>query len=246
MTAPIRTCPEHGPFSAADGSGDGCPACGDRGTALLSGERRRRLSKFVSGALRHFPDDAGLELGEQGWTPYDDLVAAVERKYDWADERRLAAVIATDPKGRFERTSGKPGAESAGDRVRASYGHSVDVDLESEVQSASDSRAGSEAIRETEPTDSRAPVPDELYHGTAPENLPSIREEGLRPMSRQRVHLSESLEAARRVGRRHAPEPEILRVDAASMLADGRRITKRGRETYTTDAVPPSYLDPAE
>ncbi len=39
-----------------------------------------------------------------------------------------------------------------------------------------------------EPTD--APVPDELYHGTAPGNLESIRSEGLRPMSRQHVHLS--------------------------------------------------------
>lgn len=61
-------------------------------------------------------------------------------------------------------------------------------------------------------------------------------------MSRQQVHLSESCEAARRVGRRHAADPVVLVVDAAAMLADGRRITKRGRETYATDAVPPRYL----
>ncbi|AEH36495.1 RNA 2'-phosphotransferase [Halopiger xanaduensis] len=216
MTAPIRTCPTHGPFSA-DG-GDDCPACGERGSELLSSERRHRLSKFMSGALRHFPSDAGIDLDERGWAAYEDLVAAVERKYDWADERHVAEVIATDPKGRFERTSGNDGERN---RVRAAYGHSVDVDLE--------------------PT--AAPVPDELYHGTAPENLEPIREEGLKPMSRQQVHLSESREAARQVGQRHAADPVVLVVDAAAMLADGHRITKRGEETYTTDAVPPAHLE---
>ncbi|ELY59746.1 RNA 2'-phosphotransferase [Natronococcus amylolyticus DSM 10524] len=214
MTEPARTCAEHGPFATDDGS---CPRCGARGTELLSGARRRRLSKFTSGALRHFPEDAGLELDDRGWTTLEEVVAAVEGNYDWAEAEHVAAVIATDPKGRFERTDGTDGD----DRVRAAYGHSVDVDLE--------------------PID--APVPDELYHGTAPENLASIRESGLRPMSRQHVHLSESPGAARRVGRRHASDPVVIAVDAAGMLADGHRITKRGRETYTIDRVPPVYLE---
>lgn len=219
MTEPIRTCAEHGPFATADGT---CPRCGASGTELLSGERRRRLSKYVSGALRHFPDDAGLELDDRGWTSYGDLVAAVERKYDWTRAEHVAAVIATDPKGRFERTGGAGSSNESDldDHVRAAYGHSIDVSLE--------------------PTD--APVPDELYHGTAPGNLESIRGSGLRPMSRQHVHLSETPDAARRVGSRRTDDPVVLTVDAAGMLADGRRITKRGRETYTTDRVPPSYL----
>jgi putative RNA 2'-phosphotransferase len=219
VAEPVRTCAEHGPFATDDGT---CPRCGVRGTELLSGERRRRLSKYASGALRHFPEDAGLELDERGWASLEGLVDAVERKYDWAGPDHVAAVIATDPKGRFERTGGAD--DGNGDRVRAAYGHSVDVDLE--------------------PTD--APVPDVLYHGTAPENLASIRESGLRPMSRQHVHLSESPAAARRVGNRHASDPVVLVVDAAGMLADGHRITKRGRETYTTDRVPPAYLEEAD
>jgi len=223
VTEAIRICGKHGPFSAER---DRCPGCGLQGDRLLSGSQRRRLSTFVSGALRHFPDDVGLELDERGWADYDALVAAVERKYDWADSGHVAAVVATDPKGRFERTNAGAGTGSgdgdAGDggRVRAAYGHSVDVDLE--------------------PTD--APVPDTLYHGTAPSNVDSIREEGLRPMARQQVHLSQSRDAARTVGRRHADEPVVLAVDARTMLADGHRIAKRGQETYTTDAVPPVYL----
>ncbi|MDS0475890.1 RNA 2'-phosphotransferase [Natrinema sp. 1APR25-10V2] len=223
MTEAVRICGEHGPFSAERGR---CPGCGSRGARLLSGSQRRRLSTFVSGALRHFPDDVGLELDERGRADYDALVAAVERKYDWADASHVAAVVATDPKGRFERTNagtgtgGGDGDAGDGGRIRAAYGHSVGIDLE--------------------PTD--APIPDELYHGTAPSNVDSIREAGLRPMARQRVHLSRSRDAARTVGRRHADEPIILAVDARAMLADGHRIAKRGQETYTTDAVPPVYL----
>ncbi len=222
MTDPIRSCDDHGPF---DGERGRCPACGDRGSQLVSGSRRRRLSKFMSGALRHFPDDVGLSLDDHGWTSNDALVEVVEQQYDWATADHVAAVIATDPNGRFERTAFGSAPDDTVDRVdrgqvRAAYGHSVDVDLE--------------------PTD--APVPDELYHGTAPENLDAIRREGLRPMSRQQVHLSRSHDEALRVGRRHAAEPIVLVVDAAGMLADGHRITKRGVDTYTTDWVPPAYL----
>jgi len=203
----VRRCPDHGFFAAAT-----CPDCGDSGERALSGDRRRRLSKFVSGALRHFPGDAGLSLDGAGWTDYDDLVGAVTDGYDWADAAALAGVVATDPKGRFERDGG---------RIRAAYGHSVDVSLE--------------------PTD--APVPDRLYHGTAPENAERIASEGLRPMGRRAVHLSASPDAARAVGERHAAEPVVFVVDAAALAADGRRVTKRGRDTYTTDRVPPRYLN---
>jgi putative RNA 2'-phosphotransferase len=206
VTDPVARCADHGAFEGAR-----CPACGARGERLLDGDRRRRLSKFLSGALRHFPDDAGLSLDDRGWAALDAAWAAVEARFDWADRRAVAAVVATDPKGRFERD---------GDRLRAAYGHSVPVDLG--------------------PTD--APVPDRLYHGTDPANLPAVREEGLRPMGRRLVHLSGSREVAREVGRRHADDPAVLVVDAAAMLADGRRVTGRGEGVYTAERVPPAYL----
>ncbi|WP_436907973.1 RNA 2'-phosphotransferase [Halosimplex marinum] len=219
----VRACDDHGYFE-----GETCPVCDDPGRAVLGGERRRRLSKFCSGALRHFPDDAGLALDDAGWTAFGELVAAAERQYDWADRERVAAVVATDPNGRFERTGGSRAGDAAqaddpdgsDDRVRAAYGHSVDVDLES----------------------GDGPVPDTLYHGTAPGNVDAIRAEGLRPMSRQLVHLSGSVEEARRVGARHAADPVVFAVDAAAMTDDGHDITRRGRATYTTERVPPAYL----
>jgi putative RNA 2'-phosphotransferase len=222
MAATIAHCDDHGYFDA-----DRCPVCDDDGRDVLDGDRRRRLSKFVSGALRHFPTDAGLELDEAGWTPFEALVDAVEDQYGWADADALAGVVATDPKGRFERTGG--GHESASDgrsgepddHVRAAYGHSVDVQIDA----------------------AETPVPDTLYHGTPARNVETIRREGLKPMSRQQVHLSETAETALDVGRRRGDDPALLVVDAAAMAADGHRITKRGLETYTTDRVPPQYVD---
>ena len=217
MPDAVRRCPEDGFFE-----GDTCPVCDGAGTRVLDSERRRQLSKFVSGALRHFPEDAGIEVDEAGWTDFESLCNAIERQYDWADDEALAGVIATDPKGRFERTgvSNEADTATAGGRVRAAYGHSVDVTLDG--------------------TDD--PVPSTLYHGTASRNADSIREAGLKPMGRQTVHLSESVAAAREVGRRHAADPVVFVVDAAAMQADDRRIVKRGTETYTTDRVPPQYL----
>ena len=206
MAEDVRICDEHGFYEDED-----CPVCDTTGQFVVNGSRRRQLSKFVSGALRHFPDDAGLELDGAGWTPFDSLVTAVEGKYDWADRDTLEGVVATDPKGRFERD---------GNRIRAAYGHSVDVDLE----------AGED------------PVPETLYHGTAPRNVESILAEGLKPMNRQQVHLSDSVADAVEVGSRHASDPVVLAIDAAAMQADGHDVTRRGTATYTTDCVPPAYL----
>ena len=202
----IRTCDDHGAFE-----GSRCPDCGTAGRQVVSASNRTHASKFLSGALRHFPDDIGLDLDSAGWADRETVVDRAIEKYDWLDEAALEAIVRTDPKGRFEVDDS---------RIRAAYGHSVAVDL---------------AADDT-------PVPDVLYHGTAPDALPAIREEGLKPMSRQHVHLSGSVEAAKEVGQRHAADPVVLRVDAAAMVDAGREITKRGRSVYTTDQVPPRFL----
>ena len=207
MPTDVWHCSEHGFFE-----GRNCPACDASGRLLARGTRRRQLSKFVSGALRHFPDDAGIELDEAGWTAFPALVDTVEERYDWANRETLVGVVETDPKGRFERRD---------DRIRAAYGHSVDIELDA--------------------TDD--PVPETLYHGTAPRNVDAIRREGLKPMGRQQVHLSGAVSAATAVGSRHADSPVVFAVDAGAMVANGREIARRGDETYTTAHVPPRYLE---
>lgn len=201
----IACCDAHGYFAA-----ETCPTCGAAGTHVLNGTTRRQVSKFLSGALRHFPGDAGLALNDAGWTALDSVVTCAAERYDIGREA-VVGIIQTDPKGRFEVDD---------DRLRAAYGHSISVDLD----------AGGTAVPET------------LYHGTTPDALVSIREEGLRPMGRQYVHLSESVGDAKSVGSRHVTTPVVLQVDAAAVGNDGRTITKRGPAVYTTAHVPPRYL----
>lgn len=203
----VRVCDDHGFFA-----GNSCPVCGDAGRHVLDEQQRIRLSKFMSGVLRHFPADVGLTLDDQGWANYDAFVDAVRDKYSWGNAEKVAAVIATDSKGRFERHD---------NQIRAVYGHSVDVNLES--------------------TDTE--IPSRLYHGTESRNLDSIAEEGLEPMNRQHVHLSRTPQEARTVGARHASDPAILVIDSGAMARDGFEIDKRGRDTYTADSVPPEYIE---
>jgi putative RNA 2'-phosphotransferase len=217
MTAPVATCPDHGWYA-----GETCPRCDADGARVLSGRRRERLSKFVSGALRHFPDDAGLSLDAAGWTAWTSLVDAVEHRYDWADGQAVEALVATDPKGRFETRE-----VGGGRAVRAAYGHSVDVDLDAESPEVDHA------------------VPDVLYHGTAPRSLDAIRAEGLKPMGRRAVHLSGTREAARDVGRRHTDadgDPVVLAVDVRALVDAGFAVRKRGTDTYTVSRVPPRFL----
>ena len=159
----IRCCDIHGYVTAKR-----CPTCGNSGSHIIDGSTRRQVSTFLSGALRHFPDDAGLALDEAGWTALDSVVDRAGETYG-IDREAVIGIIQTDPKGRFEVDD---------ERVRAAYGHSIAVDLDAD----------------------NTPVPDMLYHGTSSDALESIREEGLKPMSRQHVHLSDSVGDAHDVG----------------------------------------------
>jgi putative RNA 2'-phosphotransferase len=201
VTDSVYRCPEHGYFD-----GDTCDCEG--ATVVVDGETRVRLSKFLSGALRHFPDDAGLTLDDAGWTPYEELVHAAVSRYDRVQPEHVDAVVATDPKGRFER---------AGGRIRAAYGHSVDVEL--------DGGGGT-------PED----IPDTLYHGTARRNVGSIRQKGVVPRGRNEVYLSETVEQARRVGDRHG-DSVVFEVEASTL-----DVVRRGDGVYAVERVPPEVI----
>jgi putative RNA 2'-phosphotransferase len=106
-----------------------------------------------------------------------------------------------------------------GSRIRASQGHSIDVDLQ---------------LRAAEP-------PAVLYHGTASRFLKSILASGLRAGARHHVHLSADRETATRVGARHG-FPAVLVVDAARMHADGIAFYQSDNGVWLTGDVKPSYL----
>ncbi|AGZ38447.1 RNA 2'-phosphotransferase [Actinoplanes friuliensis] len=172
-----------------------------------------RLSKRLSLVLRHRPETAGLTLDPNGWVPVAELLAAL--KISRAD---LDAVVAGNDKSRF---AVAPGADGA-DRIRASQGHSrrVNVDLE---------------LAAVEP-------PPVLFHGTPRANLASIRKEGLRPRSRNHVHLSPDVPTALVVGRRRSTDVVVLEVRAGAMAGSGHVFHRSENGVWLTATVPPEFL----
>ena len=104
-------------------------------------------------------------------------------------------------------------------RIRAAQGHSVDVEL---------------GLAPVEP-------PPVLYHGTVERFVTAILAQGLRPGSRQSVHLSADVATAQVVGRRRG-EPVVLVVDAAGAHAAGHAFRQASNGVWLTGAVPPGYL----
>ena len=84
-------------------------------------ERRTvKVSKYLSKHLRHQPERIGLTLGEGGWVEIDTLIAAAAAHGFPFTRDELDHVVATNDKQRFA---------VEGTRIRASQGHSVEVDL---------------------------------------------------------------------------------------------------------------------
>ncbi|MFG2822159.1 RNA 2'-phosphotransferase [Kitasatospora sp. NPDC048365] len=177
-------------------------------------KRTVRASKNLSRILRHDPGSVGLALDAAGWVGVDDLLAALARQGRPLTRAQLDHVVETNNKRRFA-------FSEDGRSIRASQGHTVEVDL---------------GLPATTP-------PGVLYHGTTTRYLDAILHEGLRPMSRQDVHLSADTETAVRVGSRHG-RPVVLIVDAAAMAAAGHEFRVSANGVWLTDAVPPEYLRP--
>ncbi|MCK8433847.1 RNA 2'-phosphotransferase [Streptomyces sp. D2-8] len=174
-------------------------------------ERRTvKVSKYLSKHLRHQPERIGLTLDEAGWVEIDTLIAAAATHGFRFTRDELDHVVATNDKRRFA---------VEGTRIRASQGHSVEVDLGL----------------------SPATPPAYLYHGTIAGSLDAIRAEGLRPMNRHAVHLSPDRETATRVGARRG-RPVVLAVDAGAMHRDGHVFQVSANGVWLTQAVPARYL----
>jgi putative RNA 2'-phosphotransferase len=173
-------------------------------------------SKLLSYVLRHRPDSIGLQLDAQGWADVDELLARLHADGNAIDRTLLERVVRENDKQRFA-------FSPDGLRIRASQGHSVDVDL---------------ALQPHAP-------PPVLYHGTASRFLKSILAEGLRAGARHHVHLSSVVQTAISVGMRYG-FPVVLRVDAARMQAEGALFYQSDNGVWLTDAVAPRYLSVLE
>jgi putative RNA 2'-phosphotransferase len=172
---------------------------------------RTQRSKTLSMWLRHKPERGGLTLSKEGWAAVPAILEAFERQGQPMSLPELQDVIRFDPKGRFEVER---------DKVRARYGHSLEL--------------------EEKPHPGMPP--ETLYHGTPKRYLKNILELGLRPMKRQYVHLSPDKSNAREVGKRRDQEPAIIVVAAHDAHAAGIKFYPRGKGVWLSDPIPPDYL----
>jgi putative RNA 2'-phosphotransferase len=173
-------------------------------------QRTVKVSKYLSKHLRHQPERIGLVLDEAGWVEIDTLITAAKAHGFPFSRTELDHVVATNDKQRFA---------VRGTRIRASQGHSVEVDLQLPPVSP----------------------PSYLYHGTVGRHLDAIRGEGLLPMNRHDVHLSTDRETATRVGARRG-RPVVISVDSGAMHRDGHEFRVSANGVWLTAAVPPRYL----
>jgi putative RNA 2'-phosphotransferase len=167
-----------------------------------------KVSKYLSYVLRHNPQSIGLSLDPNGgWADVKELIRLSNITMD-----TLLTVVKTNNKKRFEFNADRS-------KIRASQGHSVDVDL-----------GYSPSI-----------PPPKLYHGTAKQNLDSIRTTGINKGTRQHVHLSSDVNTAMKVGSRWG-DPVTLEIDAVKMAADGHTFFISTNGVWLTDHVPTEYI----
>lgn len=170
-----------------------------------------KISRFLSLVLRHHPEIIDLHIDSHGWAEVEELLLKMKKKYPISREI-LEEIVRTDNKNRYS-------FDEERRRIRANQGHSISVDVE---------------LEEREP-------PEFLYHGTGAKYVTSISQQGLLPMSRLFVHLSEEKKTAREVGKRHG-NPVIYRVRSGDMGKKGYRFYLSVNHVWLTKEVPADFL----
>lgn len=125
----------------------------------------------------------------------------------------LEEIVSTNDKQRYE-------FNEYHTKIRARQGHSINVNVD---------------LKESTP-------PDILYHGTATRFLDSIYKEGIKKMSRNYVQLSQNIETATEVGKRHG-SPVILEINTKRMVDDGIKFYLSNNNVWLTDYVSPDYIN---
>lgn len=209
----LSECEEHGYYR-----GETCPICGKKGKFLMNEKELDSLSRILAGALRHFPEKLGLMMDGHGWVDISALIDAIGTSrsgFKWLRAHHIKALVETDPRGRYQVDGGM---------IRATYGHTIDVNLD----------------------DLPIAEIDEFYYPVTEEEVDIVLEGGLHPTDRKKVHLSGSIEKALEAGRVRTENPIILRIDGKKAREDGLKIYQAGNDVYITDSVDGKYLSKVE
>lgn len=114
---------------------------------------------------------------------------------------------------------GKRRFEIQDNLIRAASGHTIGIDLGLEP----------------------AIPPRMLYHGTVQRFLDRIRAEGLKPVKRSHVHLSEDPAAAAEVGARRG-SPIVLAIDTRKLHENGHLFYRTTHGVWLTPHVPTAAI----
>jgi putative RNA 2'-phosphotransferase len=174
-------------------------------------DKSLRLSKFISFVLRHKPENFGLRLDTFGFVKISDLLTVLQNRYGSVDLSDIERVVKDCPKRRFE---------IRGDKIRARYGHSIQVQLD---------------IQPSEP-------PEYLYHGTSPAMKNAILAEGIKPMRRRYLHLSKSKDEAFQVGRRKSKSPLVFTIKAKEAFHNGIKFYDMGI-VVLSESMPSEFIE---
>ena len=208
---PIKECVkfEHGFFR-----GDKCQFCGEEGEMIMSPRHVDKFGRIMAGILRHFPDRFELEMTQQGWVEVDEFIDAIKDRrggFSYLTIKHIKAVVDTDSKGRYQFKN---------NRIRATYAHSIDLDLDL-------------------PTEG---VPEHLYFACSEEDAEDYMENGLFPEDRMMVHLSATRLNALEAGRHIIGKPVVLMVDIRGAEEGDNKIMKAGTTVFVTKEVVGKHL----
>jgi putative RNA 2'-phosphotransferase len=170
-----------------------------------------KLSKLISKILRHSPEEYGLHLDEYGYAEIEQLTAAIQKEMYWKNitKEDILEIAKKCPKQRFL---------IRGNKIKARYGHSIPIILEESVR----------------------PIPAYLYHGSNQHAVESIlgKQEGILPMGRQYVHLSESKHFATLAAKRRKA-PILLKIDTKIAIKEGTAFYYAGNEVWLSTPISP-------
>ncbi|EGT5447322.1 TPA: RNA 2'-phosphotransferase [Clostridioides difficile] len=175
--------------------------------------KKDKLSVFISLILRHKPEIIGIKLDDYGYADVNELIEKINNTGRNINIEILEQIVKEDNKQRYSFNDDRS-------KIRANQGHSINVNVE---------------LRELEP-------PRFLYHGTATRFLDNIKKEGIVSKSRLYVHLSNDIDTAVQVGKRHGV-PVVLKINTGKMYENGYKFYLSENNIWLCKYIPFEYVE---
>ena len=182
--------------------------------SMTSPDLIERITRSLAYMLRHQPEEFGLEVDKQGWAALSDVVHALNEKLgEDVEEADVHAAVDSGDRKRYE---------IQGDRVRALYGHSIEI----------------------EPGEPSEP-PEHVYVGVSRMDADRAARHGLRSGRRRFLHLATTIEDAIDMGKRLGREYAVVTVNAREAHEGGIHFWDR-YSLWLSDPIPTDYLSVGE